>query len=129
MKRKTIILSCTILLMMLFLPITVVNGKEMCQRNVVPSHRAVRLGDTMLLSSKATQKNIDLDLVITIPGDINADGNLNIGDVAKTYAHVRGTKQLTDPYQLKCADFTGDNRLNLGDVARAYAKVKMSYAM
>ncbi len=66
----------------------------------------------------------DLQLKICLLGDINGDGRINVGDVAKIYAHARKTALLTDEYQLLCADMTGDTRVNIGDAARAYAKVK-----
>ena len=58
------------------------------------------------------------------PGDINGDDKLNIGDVSKLYAHVRGTNTLTDPDVLARADVSGDGKLNIADVSKLYAYVR-----
>ena len=78
------------------------------------------LRDYTITADEAATLNMKLCLV----GDITGDGRVNIGDVAKIYAHARKTTLITDEYQLKCADVTGDSRVNVGDAARAYAKVK-----
>jgi hypothetical protein len=56
-------------------------------------------------------------------GDITGDGKLNIGDVARIYAHIKGGTKLTD-YALACADMNGDGKINIGDTGRAYAILK-----
>ena len=57
-------------------------------------------------------------------GDITGDGNVNMGDVAKLYAHIKGTSVLTDKNDIKCCDITGDGNVNMGDVAKLYAHIK-----
>lgn len=47
-----------------------------------------------------------------------------MGDIAKAYAHIRGTSQLTDEYAQDCADTSGDGKLNMGDVAKTYAHIR-----
>ena len=59
-----------------------------------------------------------------LQGDITGDGRVNMGDVAKIYAHIKGSAPLTEDYQLLCADFTGDGRINVGDTAKVYSKIK-----
>lgn len=59
-----------------------------------------------------------------LPGDLTGDGNINIMDVAKLYAHVKGAGSLTDVAALKAADYTGDGKINIMDVAKLYAHVK-----
>ena len=59
-----------------------------------------------------------------LKGDVNGDGDLNSGDVANLYAHIKGTITLTDEYALLCADLNSDGQLNIGDVAMLYAHVK-----
>jgi hypothetical protein len=59
-------------------------------------------------------------------GDISGDGRVNLGDVSKLYAHIRGGKLLTDPAALESADFNGDGSINIGDAARLYAFVRGS---
>ena len=57
-------------------------------------------------------------------GDINGDGEINIGDVAKLYAHIKGTSILTDENDIDRCDITGDGNVNMGDVAKLYAHIK-----
>lgn len=64
-----------------------------------------------------------LDLTLCRPGDVVGIGDLNIGDVATIYSHVRGRSQLTG-YTKDCADLSGDGRINLGDVTRLYSKIR-----
>lgn len=54
-------------------------------------------------------------------GDISGGGQINIGNVARIYAHARGTTILTDSSQLFKADVTNDGKVNIGDVAKLYA--------
>ena len=65
-------------------------------------------------------QNVNIHLI----GDINGDGRVNVGDVAKIYAHAKKTTYLTDAYEIACADVTGDNRINVGDAAKVYAHAK-----
>ena len=57
-------------------------------------------------------------------GDVTGDGKVNIMDVAKLYAHVKGASILTDEYTLACGDVNTDQRVNIMDVVRLYAHVK-----
>ena len=67
---------------------------------------------------------IDVDYIGGIMGDVSGDGRLNMGDVAKLYAHIRNTNPLTDEAALIAADFTGDGKINIGDTARIYAYIR-----
>jgi hypothetical protein len=58
-------------------------------------------------------------------GDITSDGNVNIGDVARLYAHIKGTSLLTDENVTDLCDITGDGKVNIGDVAKLYAHIKV----
>ena len=58
-----------------------------------------------------------------IPGDFNADAEVDIGDVGRFYAHVRGSQEITDEAVLAGADFNNDGEINIADVARLYAHV------
>ncbi len=57
-------------------------------------------------------------------GDVNGDGKMNIGDVARIYAHVKGASVIVDDDTLICADITGDGTVNIGDVARLYGYIR-----
>ena len=65
------------------------------------------------------------DVEVTVgPGDITGDGKLNIMDVVKLYAHVKGVSTITDEAALQLADYTGDGRVNIMDIAKLYTAVK-----
>lgn len=63
---------------------------------------------------------------VMLPGDASGDGKVTMGDVAKVYAHTRGTALLTDSNALAAADVSGDGKINLGDVSRIIAHVSGS---
>ena len=63
------------------------------------------------------------DVKIHLNGDIDGNGKINSGDVAKLNAHLKGTNLLTDEYMLLCANVNG-GKLNMGDTATLYAHVK-----
>ena len=71
-----------------------------------------------------TEGETALDVKLQRPGDVTGDGKLNVGDVAKIYAHSKRSALLTDDYQLICADYNGDGRINVGDTARVYGLIK-----
>ena len=72
-------------------------------------------------SIRIGSKNEDLTVSLCQFGDINSDGKINLGDVARIYSHIRNTGAIADPYSLQCADLDQNDKLNLGDVARCYA--------
>lgn len=59
-----------------------------------------------------------------LPGDISGDDKVNMGDVAKLYAHIKGTSVLTNETGLDRCDISGDGKVNMGDVAKLYAHIK-----
>ena len=75
--------------------------------------------------TRSYTRNIDADenvqnLQLCLPGDVNGDGKLNIGDVSRIYAHSKGSGMLEE-YAFLCADLNADGRVNIGDAARVYA--------
>lgn len=74
-------------------------------------------------------EEVQLDAVICLRGDVSGDGRINVGDVARIYAHAKKTTLLTDDYQLSCADVSGDGRINVGDAARVYAYAKKTTSL
>ena len=64
------------------------------------------------------------DTDVGLIGDISGDGRVNMGDVAKLYAHIKGTSILTDETGLDRCDISGDGKVNMGDVAKLYAHIK-----
>ena len=62
---------------------------------------------------------------VCLRGDLTGDGKVNTADVGRLYAHVRGTRLLTDDYALSCGNVAGtDATINTADVGRLYAHVK-----
>lgn len=68
-------------------------------------------------------KDMTLDVKIHLIGDIDGNGKINVGDVAKLNGHIKNTSPLTDEYQLLCANVNGGS-LNMGDTASLYAHIK-----
>ena len=56
-------------------------------------------------------------------GDVNSDGKVNVTDVSKTAAHVKGIKSLDSAGKSK-ADVNGDGKVNVTDVSKIAAQVK-----
>ena len=75
---------------------------------------------TVTVGSSAVTQDVQLCPL----GDVTGDGKVNIMDVVKLYAHVKGASVLTDDYVLACADVTEDGKVNIMDVVRLYAHVK-----
>ena len=59
-----------------------------------------------------------------LPGDISGEGNVNMADVAKLYAHIKGSNVLADEQVVDRCDVTGEGRVNMADVAKLYAHIK-----
>ena len=68
-------------------------------------------------------EDLTQDVKIHLIGDIDGNGKVNTGDVAKLNAHLKGTNKLTDEYQIKCANVNGGS-LNMGDTAALYGHIK-----
>lgn len=54
-------------------------------------------------------------------GDVSGDGRINMADVAKTFAFVRGKLHKLNNTARKCADVVQDLKINMADVARLFA--------
>ena len=68
---------------------------------------------------------VQQDAKVCLKGDLTGDGKVNTADVGRLYAHVRGTRLLTDDYALSCRNVAGtDATINTADVGRLYAHVK-----
>ena len=66
---------------------------------------------------------VEQDIKLHLIGDIDGNGKINVGDVAKVSGHIKGSSKLTDDYQLQCANINGGS-LNMGDTAALYAHIK-----
>lgn len=58
-----------------------------------------------------------------VKGDVNGDGRLDVTDLSKTAAHVKGKKFLSDEQQ-KAADLSGDGKVNVADISLMAAHIK-----
>lgn len=56
-------------------------------------------------------------------GDVNGDNEINVTDITKTAAHVKGKKMLTEEEQLR-ADVNNDGNINVTDITKIAAHVK-----
>ena len=65
-----------------------------------------------------------LDIKVCAFGDVNGDHRLNIGDISKLYAHVRGSNKLPEGYAQSCADYNEDGNINIGDTVRLYSSLR-----
>lgn len=64
------------------------------------------------------------DIQICAFGDVNGDYRLNLGDISKLYAHVRGSNKLPEGYAQSCADYNDDGTINIGDTVRLYSSLR-----
>ena len=74
---------------------------------------------TVTVADQDLTQNVKIHLI----GDIDGNGKINVGDVAKLNGHIKGSSILTDDYQLLCANVNGGS-LNMGDTASLYAHIK-----
>ena len=65
----------------------------------------------------------DEALIASAIGDVNGDGEIDIGDVNAVYLHVRGKRHLTGN-GLLAADVNNDSVVDIGDVNRIYLFVR-----
>jgi hypothetical protein len=56
-------------------------------------------------------------------GDVNGDGTINITDITKVAAHVKG-KKILDAAAQKRADVNNDGKINVSDITKIAAHVK-----
>ena len=67
-------------------------------------------------------EDVAQDGEIRLLGDVNGNGRVEAGDVAKLFAYTKGGAALADDYAMECANANG-GKLNIGDVSRIYAHV------
>ncbi len=69
------------------------------------------------------EEGLTQDVKIHLIGDIDGNGKINMGDVSKLNAHLKGTNPITDEYMILCANVNG-GKLNMGDTASLYSHIK-----
>ncbi|MBQ6152614.1 MAG: hypothetical protein IJJ15_02575 [Ruminococcus sp.] len=67
--------------------------------------------------------NVNQGAQIHPMGDSNLDGVVNIKDVNALYKHVMETKEITDPYALKCSNVVDGEAVDIKDVNAIYKHV------
>jgi hypothetical protein len=63
------------------------------------------------------------EVILGIKGDVTGEGSVNMGDLSRLYAHIRGASILTGDI-LFIADVTGDGNVNMGDISQIYAHIR-----
>ena len=58
-----------------------------------------------------------------VKGDVTGDGKLNVADIVRTAAYVKGLRPLTDEMRA-AADVNGDKAINVKDIVKIAAAVK-----
>ena len=58
-----------------------------------------------------------------IPGDVTGDGTVNVADISKIAAHIKGKKQINST-RFMSADVNGDGSVNVSDLSKIAAHVK-----
>jgi hypothetical protein len=72
----------------------------------------------------AKENGLAYDVISTATagkGDVNGDGSVNVADLSKIAAHIKGKKKLSST---KNADINGDGSVNVTDISRIAAYIK-----
>lgn len=74
------------------------------------------------INSRAVTVTIEKGTTLS-KGDVNGDGEINVTDVTKVAAHIKGKKLLSDDEKLR-ADVNGDGIINITDISKIAAHIK-----
>ncbi|SFD23526.1 S8 family serine peptidase [Ruminococcus albus] len=100
--------------------------REMFNYDPNTSYRVVMEAEgyvTRIMEFKGQNSPDDLDIYLYHLGDTNGDKTVNISDITRTAAFVKGKKMLSD-YEQKVADVNRDGKVNITDIIRLAARVK-----
>ena len=64
-----------------------------------------------------------LETFLSLQGNVDNNGRVNIVDLAQIYSHIKGVSRLRDEYAIACADIIAGG-LNIIDLAQLYARIK-----
>ena len=78
----------------------------------------VKTGDIVSVYSTASSEHLG-DFTISVKGDLNGDGEVNLNDVAKVYQYYKNRISLSRAAQI-AGDVTNTGSISLGDVAKIY---------
>lgn len=72
-------------------------------------------------------ENVTQDVKIHLKGDVTGDGRVNAVDLSRIKAHITLSKQITDTYQLQCANVAGSgDTVNAVDLSRVKAHISLT---
>ena len=71
----------------------------------------------------SSQTELIYNVEISIPGDINGDGEVNVTDVVKLYSYILGNS--TD-IEESVVDLNGDGEVNVSDIVKLYSIILSS---
>lgn len=74
-------------------------------------------------AAEETFETITKGLTLAVNGDINGDGKVNVTDISKTAAHVKGVSAIKNDAAF-LADVNEDHRVNVTDISLIAANVK-----
>ena len=87
--------------------------------NIVDNiNREARTGDSVIIKVN----DVDNKYIISVLGDLNGDGKIDVGDVAKVYRGFKNNNLVN--YEKYSGDVTGDGYINVGDAAKLYRYIK-----
>ena len=87
--------------------------------NIVDNiNRESRTGDSVIIKVN----DVDNKYIISVLGDLNGDGKIDVGDVAKVYRGFKNNNLVN--YEKYSGDVTGDGYINVGDAAKLYRYIK-----
>lgn len=71
----------------------------------------------------SSQTELIYNVEISIPGDINGDGEVNVTDVVKLYSYILGH---TTDIEESVVDLNGDGEVNVSDIVKLYSIILSS---
>ena len=60
---------------------------------------------------------------MSVSGDVNCDGRVNVADVTKTIAHIMKDNVIVDDTVLAAANVINDDRILVNDVTRMISNI------
>ncbi len=70
------------------------------------------------------QSNLIVDGTVYLKGDLNYDGNVDVGDYSTLLGYVKNSDAINTDYKRLCADLNGDGTINVGDYSTLLGHVK-----
>ena len=90
---------------------TMVDGKT---GGSLTSNEKIKTGDKVTVELS----DITYTYTLSVKGDVNEDGNVGIGDLAKIARHQIEGNLITEQYMVEAADVNRDGKIAIGDLAK-----------